>query len=594
MRKIVYYLASAVILMLSCNKDDVVTQEVGSQPPVIELDSETGIYITKIGKEVKINPTYSNIDFAVYSWKYNGRIISEEPSLVYTFERPDSYYVIIRVDTPNGSSEEEIRIDVAELAPPKISLAIPSNGLKVRAGREYKLTPDIQNKEGATFRWTINGKQVGTDAEYTFCQQEVGNYNCSIYAENEDGNETKEFVISVVDKLPIEVTFVAPSFYTKELIKYVELGRTLYLRPYVNAGSESYTCQWSVNGNVVTGANSVLYAFAPESEGDYTLTLTVSCENDQATRSLSRNVVATGNDKVSVDIAVKCLAVDNAKKRPYSAGCSLLSNKVYEFIPAPGQFVNETPKAGYNGESTQDEAIAYAEKRLAKKVYVSLGGWGGYIIAGFDHSIENKGGYDFSIMGNQFDNSNEPGIVFVMQDVNDNGLPDEEWYELKGSEYGKPETNQFYAVTYYRPSTKGFDTKWTDNMGESGCVDYLGSYHPQPFYYPEWITTDTYTLYGPKLASRTVYAGPGNWQNLAFDGGYADNVGNDMIDRNNPNADAVKNYFKIADAVNLDGSNANLSHIDFIKVQTGVNVKAGWLGENSTEVFGFTDENNNK
>ena len=33
---------------------------------------------------------------------------------------------------------------------------------------------------------------------------------------------------------------------------------------------------------------------------------------------------------------------------------------------------------------------------------------------------------------------------------------------------------------------------------------------------------------------------------------------------------------------------------DFIRVQTGVNAKAGWLGENSTEVFGFTDENINQ
>ena len=39
---------------------------------------------------------------------------------------------------------------------------------------------------------------------------------------------------------------------------------------------------------------------------------------------------------------------------------------------------------------------------------------------------------------------------------------------------------------------------------------------------------------------------------------------------------------------------ANLKYIDFIRVQTGVNAKAGWLGENSTEVFGFTDENINQ
>lgn len=31
-----------------------------------------------------------------------------------------------------------------------------------------------------------------------------------------------------------------------------------------------------------------------------------------------------------------------------------------------------------------------------------LGSFGGYVIVGFDHSIPNKGGYDFAIQGNAF------------------------------------------------------------------------------------------------------------------------------------------------------------------------------------------------
>ena len=83
------------------------------------------------------------------------------------------------------------------------------------------------------------------------------------------------------------------------------------------------------------------------------------------------------------------------------------------------------------------------------------------------------------------------------------------------------------------------------------------------------------------------------WSTNPFGWGYADNIGDDMPDKNNPGAAAIGNFFKISDAVNIDGTSANLTHIDFIKVQTGVNVKAGWLGENSTEVFKFCDENNN-
>lgn len=186
------------------------------------------------------------------------------------------------------------------------------------------------------------------------------------------------------------------------------------------------------------------------SEGEHTLTFALSYGNSAAQKRITRNISVTGTDKISLDIPVAC--IDASEKRPYTEGCSLNSNKVYEFIPAPGQFVNETNTAGYTGtESTQEAAIAYAENRLATTSYVSLGGWGGYIVVGFDHSIENKGGYDFSIIGNAFEGSSEPGIVWVMQDVNGNQLPDDEWYELKGSEYGKNGTIQDYAVTYYRP-----------------------------------------------------------------------------------------------------------------------------------------------
>lgn len=52
--------------------------------------------------------------------------------------------------------------------------------------------------------------------------------------------------------------------------------------------------------------------------------------------------------------------------------------------------------------------------------------------------------------------------------------------------------------------------------------------------------------------------------------------------------------FQNSNAVDKNGQPANLKYIDFIRVQTGVNAKAGWLGENSTEVFGFTDENINQ
>ncbi|MDE7147216.1 MAG: PKD domain containing protein, partial [Duncaniella sp.] len=50
-----------------------------------------------------------------------------------------------------------------------------------------------------------------------------------------------------------------------------------------------------------------------------------------------------------------------------------------------------------------------------------------------------------------------------------------------------------------------------------------------------------------------------------------------------------RNGFLIENAMYPDLTHINLQYIDFIKVQTGVNSKSGWLGEVSTEVFNFQD-----
>ena len=269
-------------------------------------------------------------------------------------------------------------------------------------------------------------------------------------------------------------------------------------------------------------------------------------------------------------------------------------SKVFEYTPAPGQFINELKTGGFDGTQTSAEAACrYAEQRFNEDIWVSLGGFGGYIVVGFDHSIDNTGGYDFAVLGNSFSGSSEPGIVWVMQDENGNGEPDDTWYELAGSETGKPETIQNYAVTYYRPSEPNQPVQWSDNRGNSGQIDYLKQYHRQEYYYPLWVEADSYTLMGTCLEPRNYDASTNDtyWVNAEYDWGYADNFS--PIDRlttdDNVNADVNANHFKISNAIDASGKHKQLDYIDFVKVQVGVNTKSGWLGEVSTEVCGFYD-----
>lgn len=150
-------LVTLSLFVVSCNKDGEILSE--SLPPVIELDSEDGYYLVKIGKEFSISPVYRNVDNTTeYQWTCDGTLISDKPALSYTFNEPGTYYVTISVNSSGGRASEEIRIDADELAPPVISIAVPAGGLKVLAGHEYEITPDVINADGATYSWTLDGK----------------------------------------------------------------------------------------------------------------------------------------------------------------------------------------------------------------------------------------------------------------------------------------------------------------------------------------------------------------------------------------------------------------------------------------------------
>lgn len=247
--------------------------------------------------------------------------------------------------------------------------------------------------------------------------------------------------------------------------------------------------------------------------------------------------------------------------------------KVLEYCPAPGQFINE----GFNCQTMQ-EANAYAEQRFKQKNYVSLGSFGGYITVKMPKEIKNRKGYDFGIIGNPFDGSSEPGIVWASEDANGNGKADDVWYELKGSD----NPTRDYSVTYFRPDEIG-DIPWEDSEGEKGVIKSLSQYHAQ-MYYPNWIKEDSYTLTGSMLEPRTVLEG-GKWKNQSFGKGYADNWGSDMAKDDNGNY--RYNQFDLDDAIDSNGNSVKLDRIHFVKVQSAILKNVESIGEVSTEVLGF-------
>lgn len=261
--------------------------------------------------------------------------------------------------------------------------------------------------------------------------------------------------------------------------------------------------------------------------------------------------------------------------------------KVFEYMPSYGQFVNDLPK--YEVGDTQETMNKKAEAALMKDNMITLGGFGGYVTFGFDHTIVNvPGKRDFKVLGNAFKNSSEPGIIMVAYDKNKNGKPDEdEWYEIMGSEFNNPKTIHNYEITFYKPSADldakegDFDeyVKYKNNQGKEGYKP-KNRFHKQS-YYPLWIKENTLTFKGSKLPNNaTDTSGNGTyWILPEYEYGYVDNHPNNH----------VESAFDIEWAVDKKGNKVHLPGIDFIKVYTAMDQEAGWLGETSTEVAGASD-----
>lgn len=267
------------------------------------------------------------------------------------------------------------------------------------------------------------------------------------------------------------------------------------------------------------------------------------------------------------------------------------ASAVTEYHPAPGQFIN-LPLTG-----TPAAAEGISGKTGSP---VSLGGYGGFIVFSFDKPVKNNPahpfGIDFIIAGNAMVNSSEQGIVMVMKDENKNGLPDDTWYEIKGSDHFLPGFRNNYRIRYDNP-IENTDVPWCDNLFATGRVR-KNPFNTQP-YYPSGenfplLNPDSLVFTGSLLPGRVKEINGVIVSERSYFG-YADNTPfrelSPPIIPDNPYTPEIEGWggdgIDISWAVQNNGEYADLDEIHFVKVYTGVNRDAGLLGEISTEVSGI-------
>lgn len=362
-----------------------------------------------------------------------------------------------------------------------------------------------------------------------------------------------------------------------------------------SVSDEGVTYQWLLDGKAIAETKNLEYTL--DKIGKYDLQLSVTQTSLIFTYEFALSVIPGGVN-------------------PPDASSTAYITKVLDFMPAVGQFTNELPK--YETGDTQETMNAKVLKNIGnnKRGMISLGGFGGYVVVGFDHTIMNVAGKrDFRVIANAFysaanPNSNapeggscEPGVIVVAYDANKNGVPDDnEWYEIAGSSHVDPtkelwyskavtagnnvKTYTNYEITYHRPTQEPTTAegklqyiKWEDNQGQSG-YKVKNQFHNQP-YFPLWAKGDKITFKGTCLPQNGIdESGQGSYYVLyKFLYGYADN-------ETNTKEEAA---IDIDWAINNKGQKVNLPGVDFVKIYTGVNQDNGWLGECSTEITNVED-----
>ncbi|MHB9293365.1 hypothetical protein Holit_02486 [Hollandina sp. SP2] len=325
---------------------------------------------------------------------------------------------------------------------------------------------------------------------------------------------------------------------------YVPSGQSVVLVPLTGNIPQGARYEWTIDNTLVYTGEMLTRSFTALSS-----LVKVAAKVDGVTHATASTLVKT------------------ASAVPRSGGTKAQADTCIEFSPAPGQFVGRGN--GYsnpvipNLSSLTEEAVrdVVQEYLDGNKTFnnintdgqvFSLGGWGGYYILGFDHSVPNASGADLQIPSNyHVAGMAEAGVVWVSQDINGDGKPNELWYQLKGSQASP---TKGYAMAYFKP-TDASSAFWIDNRGGAGTFSYYSNGNDG---YPYHITgsTGTYVIFTGTLLQDS---------NLS---GYVD---------------AGSVTFDLSDAVDAAGNGVSLEYIDFVKVQTGLNKADGSLGEYSPE-----------
>lgn len=282
------------------------------------------------------------------------------------------------------------------------------------------------------------------------------------------------------------------------------------------------------------------------------------------------------------------------------------ADAVVSYAPAPGQFVNN---ALYNNPARALGApIGGGTLAADNTKVVSLGGFGGSITLKFNQTVVddpcNPFGLDAIIFGNAFlvaGNPNrhwaEGAVIEISRDANANGLADDAWFVIPGSQGPLPIESQDWdnnPGTSTPPSNLAWYPSGAPPMLSTSTFALPAIFDAQVLQNPNGLGATTEGVWGYADCSPTLLLGDTNADNAVDSPGMS--AGEFYTSPDNPFAVGITPGSAGGDAIDIawaidpiTGAPAGLGGFDFIRITSGVNFVPGPQGEISPEIGGVAD-----
>jgi hypothetical protein len=313
--------SNAMCVSASTVNSNMVTMTVLPAHPVSVSIIATAINVCT-GTPVTLTATPTNGGTAPqFQWKKGGSNISGATGATYTFVPANGDVITCQLTSniacPSGNPaiSNALTITVNPLLP--VNINIVASASTICAGSPVTMTATPSNGGTApAYQWKKNGSNIpgATNASYTFVPANNDQVQCVLTSSIAcpAGNPATSNLVTIIVNQPLPVSLAITANAT-----LVCTGTQVTFTATPTNGGATPSHQWLKNGNSITGATNLTYAYAPANGDVITcrLTSSLTCVTGNPATSSGISMTVIAGQPVSVTIA--------ASANPVVAGTSV-------------------------------------------------------------------------------------------------------------------------------------------------------------------------------------------------------------------------------------------------------------------------------